>query len=129
MRIAIWTVFGLVALLWTGGAFVVSELTQWAARVLASGEAAALGKEVAQWPVPQWISPWMDPALLQSMQAALLWLLELLHDVLPLFDTAAVWLVPMVWVLWGLGLAAMLLLAGGAHLLSGRLPWLRPRRT
>lgn len=125
MRMVIWTVFGLVALLWTSGTWVVSELTQWTARSLASGEAAALGREVAQWPVPQWISLWMDPALLQSMQATLLWLLEMLQDMLPLVGTAADWLVPLIWVLWGLGLVAMLLLAGGAYLLMGLL---KPRQ-
>lgn len=69
------------------------------------------------------------PSLFQSLQATLLWLLEVLSDVLLLFGAAANWLVPLVWVLWGLGLAAMLLLAGGAHFLMSRLPSLKPHGT
>ena len=127
MRLAIWTIFGLLALLWTGGAFAVSGLAGWAAQLLASGEAVRLGGEVARWPVPQWVSLWVDPAWVRAMQEALLWAVQALRDLVPLLGPALDWLVPLVWMLWGLGLVLMLVLAGGARLLLGRLPRARPR--
>lgn len=120
MRIAIWVVFGLLALLWTGGAFVSAQLTQWIAQALASGEAASVGRELAQWPVPQWLALWVDTAWLEALQSALLWTLETLQEALPLLGSALGWLVPLVWLLWGLGLVALMLLAGLAQLLLGR---------
>ena len=37
MKLFVWLGFGLLALLWTGGAALVAGLTEWAAQVLASG--------------------------------------------------------------------------------------------
>lgn len=129
MKLAIWMVFGLIALVWTGGAFLASELTRWAVQALASGDAASLGKDIAQWSVPQWVYSWMDPALIQAMQSSVLWAIEGLRDALPMLSSAVGWMVPLVWVLWGLGLLAMFVLACGAHVLLGRLRPARPRST
>lgn len=126
MRLAIWMVFGLITLVWTGGAFLASELAQWAGQAIASGEAAGLGKELAQWPVPQYVSLWVDPALVRAMQATVLWAVEVLRDALPLLGSAMGWLAPLVWVLWGVGLVAMFVLACGAHALLARLRPARP---
>jgi hypothetical protein len=127
MKAAVWIVFGLLAALWTGGALLAAELAAWSAALLASGEAVDLGRTAAQWPVPAWVALWVDPAWVQAGQQALAWALELLRDSLPLMGSAVGWLVPVVWVLWGLGLLLMLLLAGGAHLLVGHLLPARPR--
>jgi hypothetical protein len=128
MKAALWIVFGLLAALWTGGALLAAELAAWSAALLASGEAVDLGTTVAQWPVPAWVALWVDPAWVQAGQQALAWALELLRDSLPLVGSAVGWLVPVVWVLWGLGLLLMVLLAGGAHLLLGRLVPARPQQ-
>lgn len=127
MKLVIWIIFGLIALVWTGGAFLASELTQWAGQALASGEAASLDKDMAQWPVPHWVSLWIDPALIQALQSFVLWAFEALRDALPLLSSTVGWLVPLIWVLWGLGLLAMFVLAFGAHLLLSRLWPGRPR--
>jgi hypothetical protein len=127
MKLVVWMVFGLIALVWTGGAFLASELTQWTVQVLASGETASLGKEIARWPVLQWVSLWIDPALIQAMQSSVVWAIEALRDSLPLLSSAVGWLVALVWGLWGLGLLAMFVLACGAHVLLGRVWPDRPR--
>lgn len=120
MKAAIWTIFSLVTLVWTGGAFMLSEFAGWAAGAIASGEAANLGRSLAEWPIPQWAAFWVDPALVQTAQSAMLWAVDALRDALPMIGSAVGWLVPLVWVVWGLGLGMLLLIAGGAHLLSGR---------
>jgi hypothetical protein len=98
--------FGLLALLWTGGAASAAWVVQWAAQALADGGVAAAGRDFASLPVPQWLALWLDPALLQAVRSALLWTPDAAGTLLPAAGSAAGWLVP-VWVLWGFGLAAL----------------------
>jgi hypothetical protein len=120
MRIALWIVFSLVALLWTAGAVLTAAIADWTAAQVASGAAAQAGSTLAQTTLPTWLSPWIDPALVRMAQDALLWTLQTLREALPWAAAAIHWLVPLVWVGWGGGLAVMLLLAALAHLLIGR---------
>lgn len=121
MKLLIWMAFGLLALMWTAGAFVAAEMAGWAATVLASGEAENLGRAAARWPVPEWIALWVDPAWLRAMQQSLLWSLDALRDTLPLLGSLLGWLAPLVWIGWGLGLLLMLVLAATAQIAVGRL--------
>ena len=116
-----WAVFAVLALFWTGGAVLTAWLVEWMGQALASGGAVDAGREFAALPVPTWIAPWVDPALVQGAQSALVWALDAARGLLPLAGSAAGWLVPVVWVLWGLGLLALLAAAGGVHLLLRRL--------
>jgi len=126
MKLAIWGVFGLLAGLWTVGAFVMAELTQWAAHLVMSGAAHDLGQAAARWPVPSWMAFWADPVWVQTAQAMMLWTLAALRDAIPFIDSALGWLVALIWVIWGLGTLALLAIAYVAHWLSGRsLPALR----
>ena len=118
--LAVWSLFGLLALLWTGGALLAVELAQWGGEALASGAPMAAGRELAGLPVPQWLAVWIDPAWLQALQSALSWAGEAAGHLLPLAGSVAGWLVPLVWVLWGVGLAFLLAAAGGLHLLLRR---------
>jgi len=127
MKIAVWAVFLLILVFWTGGTLVLTELTEWGVRQLASGEAAALGEAVTQWPVPGWLSVWVDAAWIQAAQGGLTWALQALRSALPLLGSAIGWIVPFIWVLWGLGVVLVLVLASGAHLLLGRLQPEQPR--
>lgn len=120
MKLAIWGVFGLLAGLWTAGAFVVSELTQWASQMVVSGAAHDLGQAAARWPVPSWLAFWVDPSWIQTVQAMTLWTLEAFTDAIPFIGSALGWLVPLVWVIWAVGALSLLAIAGLAHWLSGR---------
>jgi hypothetical protein len=118
MKVLIWILFGVLGLLWTGTTLLVVELTQWAVGGLASGNlSAAAGAAVVQWPA--WVTAWFDPALLRSLQEAALWATQTLSDALPWIGGALGWLVPVIWFIWGLGMLALLLAAGGSHLLTG----------
>ena len=120
MKIAIWIVCFMLLGIWTGGTLLLTELTGWGARQLASGDAAATGAAVAQWPVPAWISLWVDTAWIQAAQGGLTWALTAFDGALPFVGSAVGWIVPLMWVLWGLGALLLLVLAGGAHFLIGR---------
>lgn len=121
MKAAIWIVCGVLAALWTGGAFAAAELTQWASGLIASGAAVDMGRAVAEWPVPAWLAPWVDVSGVKALQEFLVVALTWLRDAWPSLGTMVGWLVPVIWVLWALGLALMLLLAGVGHWLAGRM--------
>ncbi len=121
MKMTVWIVCLLLLGFWTGGTLVLTALTEWGARQLASGEAAALGDILAQWPVPAWVAVWVDTAMIEAVQGGVTWALQALHGALPLVGSAVGWVVPLIWVLWGLGVILLVGLAFGAHLLLGRL--------
>ena len=130
MKITVWIVTAMLALLWTGCAFIAAALTDWAGQLLASGGGVDWARAAAEWPVPAWIGLWIDPSVVEAAQAALLWALEAMGSVLPHAGTAVGWLVPFIWVLWAVGVGLLLLLAGAAHWLIGRqtAPTARPSR-
>ncbi|MEI8266885.1 MAG: hypothetical protein WCI59_14205 [Betaproteobacteria bacterium] len=123
MKLFVWLGFGLLALLWTGGAALVAGLTEWAAQVLASGGVADWTRAAANVPVPPWIALWVDPQAVRFVQEAVQWALEVLASMSAALPTAGQligWLVPLVWLLWGLGLLLLLGLAAAAHWWLGR---------
>ncbi len=122
MKIAVWIVFALLAALWTGAALLFVTVSEWAAGLLASGQAEQLGTAAATMPLPPALALWIDPATVKLAQEGVLWLLNSARDVLPLLGSAMGWLEPLIWLLWLFGLVVMLVLAGAAHLLLGRVP-------
>lgn len=121
MVILSWLLFGLLALVWTGGAFAFAELAQWSVQALASGGAVDTARGLATLPMPQWIALWVDPALVQAGQSVVLWTLDSVHQAMPLLGSAAGWLTLLIWALWAVGLLALLVGAGGSHLVLRRL--------
>jgi hypothetical protein len=120
MKIALWIVFAVLALLWTGGAAAVAQLVQWSAQGLATGGAAPLGTIVAGASVPSWLGAWIDPAAWSVAQQAFAGALASLSASLPAIGTAVGWLVPAVWVAWGLGLMVLICLTVLAYWLISR---------
>jgi len=121
MKIAVWIVCLMLLGFWTGGTLLLAELTEWGARKLASGEAVPLGEVFTQWPVPAWVGMWVDAAWIEAAQGGVTWALQALHGTLPLVGSVIGWVVPFLWVLWGLGAVLVLALAFGAHWMLGRL--------
>lgn len=120
MKIIVWTAFGAMAVVWTLGALIVVELVQWGAQFIASGAATELGRSAAQWPGPAWLTLWLDPAVIKAMQEGMLTGIEAFRSALPWIGSAVGWLVPLVWISWGIGVALLLAMAGGAHWLASR---------
>lgn len=120
MKPLVWIVAALLALCWTGLVAVSAALLSWGGDLIASGGAADWGRAAAQWPVPAWISLWVDPALVQALQEALTWALNAFGGALPAAGALVGWLVPLAWVIWVVGLALLIALAVLAHWLAGR---------
>jgi hypothetical protein len=111
MKILLWAVCAVLALLWTGTAALAAQLIAWSAEALAAGRGAEIGSAVATMTAPSWLTPWLDIAGWSALQQAVAGVLSAVSGSLPLVGELASWLVPVVWVVWGLGLVALLGLA------------------
>lgn len=121
MRLALWVTVSIIALLWTGGAALIAEIVDWAAREAAArgtGEAVASVAEAVT--LPSWLSPWVDVSTWNTAVQAVTGIITSAQASLPALGGVIGWLVPAVWVFWGLGLAALLALAAGGHWLISR---------
>jgi len=75
---------------------------------------------MAQWPLPDWLAVWMPPGVIEPLKTGIS---ELLGSVITATSWIAPmlgWLSPLVWVIWGMVLVLMLVLAGGFHVLAAR---------
>ena len=73
--------------------------------------------------MPEWIALWVDPQAVRWTQQMVLWVLGLMGSLsagLPMAGQVLGWLVPLVWVFWGLGMLVLLALALGVHVWLGR---------
>lgn len=121
MKILVWVTVVVLGLLWTAAAALGASLVGWGAGVLASGNATEWMRLAAQWPVPGWLAWWgVDPAAVKALQEAMLWSLQGLQHAWPWVAEAFRWLVPVVWLVWGLGLALMVVLGVLVHIVVGR---------
>lgn len=120
MKILMWSVCALLLMLWTGLAALVAQATRWIANGLASGQIKDFGSGAAQWPKPEGLPAWIDPQWLDMAQSAVVAALGFFTELSPYLSSMVSWLVPLVWVVWGIGLISLLGLGGGAHWLIGR---------
>jgi hypothetical protein len=121
MKLALWSVFVLFVLLWTGLIGLAEQLTEWLLASTATGQVGDLASQALQWPVPAWLSPWVDTAWTQAVQDSALGLVQWLGQVMPSASSLMGWVSPLMWTLWALGLVFLLALAVGGH-------WLLQRR-
>lgn len=121
MKLLVWSVFAVLALLWTVTAWIVARLAGAAAvAVREQGGMPASTENPWNWQVPAELASWIDPAILLYLQQMMSWSLEGLRDALPLFGALLGWIVPLTWIGWALGMLLMLAAAAFAHWLAGR---------
>ena len=111
----------LLGALWTGMAALLSGGLKWAAGALASGSAADLAQAVASWQLPTWLVHGLDLGWLMALQAALVDGVDMVQRWWPGVGEAVGWLVPLVWITWGIGMVVLVLLGALAVWAWGRL--------
>lgn len=127
MKTALWTLITLLALLWTGLAAVSAEIVSWMAAQLAQSGTAALGDAAAALTLPGWLAPWIDTATWNAWVQAVAGAAAALERSFPALGGIIGWLTPLVWVVYGLGLAALVVLALIGHWAIGRFAGLESR--
>lgn len=111
MTTIIWGVFSVLALLWTGGAALLAQFIKWSVPGMALVGEASSGALAAAATMPAWLSPFIDPALWTAVQQTVAGIVASLPAMMPFLGEVAAWLVPAVWVGWGLGFLSLLTLA------------------
>jgi hypothetical protein len=119
MKFLIWAGTGLVALLWTVIIAAMASLANW----LAGSADQAVGglQTISQWPMPAWLSLWVDPAWLEPIKAVMAWALELLTVATPWLAPVLGWVAPLLWFVWAVVMLLLLAIASSGHLLLAKL--------
>ena len=122
MRLVIWVAFGVLMALWTTFVAMSAGLVGWLLSAVANGQITGAAQAVGQWPIPAWLGVWIDPGMVENMQATWLNVVQWLSQVLPAASTLTGWVVPLMWVVWGVVSVCLLVAAVVGHLLAGRGP-------
>jgi hypothetical protein len=127
MKLLVWCVFAVFALLWTLAAWIAARLAgAAAAAVREHGGFPTSAEHSWNWQLPPDLASWIDPALLLYLQQMMSWSLEGLRDTLPFFGALLGWIVPLTWIGWALGLVLLLAAAAFAHWLAARRARINP---
>jgi hypothetical protein len=133
VKTAVWILFGVVAMLWTGFAFLMAGVAEWASAAAHSDAAMGAAERIANTslsvPTPEWARGWLDPAAMKAAQDFVLSLTSSLSamsvQALPWMGKLMEWLVPLVWTIWGAVLVMMILVTLVIQAIARRLPgWL-----
>jgi hypothetical protein len=117
MKPLIWLVFAIAASLWTLSAWGMASLIEWSLPMLATGDPSQVEAAIRNLSMPAWLAPWIDATWWQPAQSLALWCVQALQSMGPVLATGISWLIPLVWVGWGVVLLVMLVMAGGMHAL------------
>lgn len=120
MKALIWVAGALALMLWTGAAALADAVLGW---LVSSGDVAERVRGAGDWASVTWPAAWTQwvpvewlSALAQSVSAVA----DATLALWPWLMTAAGWLSPLLWVVWGLGAAGLLALCALGHWLVGR---------
>jgi len=120
MKKIIWLVFAVFAALWTGLVALSLQLSDWLLSSVASARLPDTLPAPDAWTPPAWAEPWVGSGLVESLQGVLVGLMQTVNHVLPAAGSLGTFISVLGWLIWGLVMAGMLLVAGGLHWLAGR---------
>jgi hypothetical protein len=118
MKILIWVITTVVALLGTLLVAVMAFTVGWLSDNMATG--ADWVKQLTQVPVPAWLSLFLDPAMVEWVRTASVGVITAVATGLPWLAPMLGWVVPVLWVVWLIVLICLLALAVGLHYAVGR---------
>ena len=108
MQWLIWTVCGVLAVLWTGTIGLTALIIDWTAGSFAQVDPSGVSGLALPAAAPGWLSPWIDSHAWAAFAQALEQPMLALRAALPTMGALADWLTPLVWVLWGFGMVSLL---------------------
>lgn len=115
-------VSGLVAL-WSLAASALHAVAVWSVSNAGTLSGVAQGAEGLRLPV--WLSPWVPPEEVEAMTALLTDLAPVVDSLLQTMPALSGSLTAVMWAIWGLGTALLILLGAGLHVMIAM--WRRRR--
>ena len=110
MKTLIWGAFVFFAAIWTGGVALTVALVRAAVGMLSPAQGAGVPDVLTAPPIPDWLAPWVDVLGWREWIRGTTALLESLLAVLPSLGQMLNWLVPLAWIIWGVGLIGLFVL-------------------
>lgn len=120
MKKFIWLAFAVLAALWTGLVALTLQLTDWVLATIATAQVPGAALDTSQWVAPAWAAGWLDPAWLQSLQGGLVWAAQGLNQILPVAGSLGTLISVLGWIVWGLIIGCLLVVALILHWLAGK---------
>lgn len=121
MKIIVWGLFSLLALIWTGSTALIVEAVQWTSERLLFKSSNDLEMVTSNIVIPFWLNPLLDPSgwatILQTVQSVIVGT----ATVLPFLGSMMGWISPVIWLIWGIGMLALLAFAIAGNVLVNRL--------
>ena len=111
----IWIVFTVLALLWTAVAAFSVNVADWVLRFLSSNQVGDAAAELAGIPLPAWLTPWIDPALLEALKVSSVEFVQAAMAWMPSADALSGGIGWLIWTIWGIGFMVMLMLTAVLH--------------
>jgi hypothetical protein len=118
MKILIWAITAVIALLGSLLVAVMAFTVGWLSDNMAGGPDWV--KQLAQVPVPAWLSLFLDPAMVEWVRTASAGMISAVATGLPWLAPMLGWVVPALWVIWLIVLICLVGLASVLHYLVGR---------
>lgn len=119
MTAAIWVLFTVLLVIWSGVVWIAVSVTRWAAQALEAGASVAdLPALMSQ--LPAWLTAWVPEDVLPGLQSVLQGAAQLIESSLPWVGAAIGWLVPLIWIGWFLVALALVLVAVFCHVMVKR---------
>ncbi len=118
MKILIWVVAAIVALLLTGFVATLASAVGWLAS-LTPGALESMSR-ISQWPVPAWLALWLDPVVVERALGWLAGVLQTAATEAPWLTSLLGWVVPVLWSLWALVMLCLLVVTGLVHALVSK---------
>lgn len=111
----IWIVFTVLALLWTGLAAFSVNVADWVVNFLASNQLGDAAADLAGIPLPAWLTPWIDPVLLEALKVSSVEFAQAAMTWMPSADVLSGGIGWLIWTIWGIGFMVMLMLTAVLH--------------
>ena len=111
----IWIVFTVLALLWTGLAAFSVNVADWVVNFLASNHLGDAAADLTGIPLPAWLTPWIDPALLEALKVSSVEFVQAAMTWMPSADALSGGIGWLIWTIWGIGFMVMLMLTAVLH--------------
>jgi hypothetical protein len=108
MKVLLWGSVAFLSVLWTGGAALLSQGVVWTSRRMSEGPALTLESAASSFIAPVWLTSWFDPTALNTVLQTAQGVMGNFFSVLPTMGMVLAWLVPAIWITWGIGMLMLL---------------------
>lgn len=114
-----WLVVLLLLAMWSLGAWALHAIAIWSTANV--GALSGQAKAIENLSLPAWLSPWFPTELFAAVKSATVALLPAVESMLALAPSLGGGLSVVVWLVWGVGAAMLLLLGVALHVIVAML--------